>query len=83
MPLKRGSDGRLGVAGGGGNVINNYITYAPVHNVTGTGEELAQIKKTQDEDRRAFPKVIAAHIADPNSVVSKSLSRNTQAARRR
>jgi phage-related minor tail protein len=30
MPLKRGADGRLGVAGGGGTVVNNYHVAAGV-----------------------------------------------------
>jgi lambda family phage tail tape measure protein len=88
MPLKRMAGGQLGVlAQGSGRSsgppvieIHNYAS-----GVKHTAEEISEgrYRIARQEVEKYAPKVIASHLEDPNSRVSKSLTRNTTAGRQR
>lgn len=71
----------VGNMGGGGQIIN--VTHAPVYNVQGTSQELQDVRKQADEDRRSFDQRVSGLIAAPNSKTRGSLHANTTAAPRR
>lgn len=87
MPLRRTRNGQLGVVamgGGAPNVtIHNYVG-AKVETGWSRGELQVFIR---EEARRQVaseaPKVIEGQLENPNSRVSKAMSRNTTAARQR
>lgn len=60
MPLRRLSNGRLGVeamGSRGGDAVN--FTYAPTYNVKGSGPELDELKREMARDRQEFPRRVA------------------------
>lgn len=69
MPLKRGPNGSLGVQMYGQNNNDNAPTnlnFAPQYNIGGnvTQEDLANVKKAQERDRREFMGRVAAAIPE-------------------
>lgn len=85
MPLKRGSDGRLGVAAGGGSGASSttHVVYSPVYHLEGTAEEIQRVKQQAADDRREFDKRVGALFSNPNSAARKSMSANTNTSARR
>jgi hypothetical protein len=87
MPLERMSSGHLGVraVGAGSGELK-----VEIHNYAGgVSHKVEQVSRDEvriicrDEVERRAPTVIATHLENPNSRVSKSLSRNTTAGRQR
>jgi len=94
LPLAMTSSGNLGVralmSGQGGPsgvkvTVNNYGTSKAFDVQQITPDEIRIIARDEAAAavRRDTPSVVAAGLADPNSRISKSLSRSTTASRRR
>ncbi|MDR7032931.1 phage tail length tape measure family protein [Mesorhizobium sp. BE184] len=66
LPLRRNSQGQLGVMAGGGAANQNVaspmqFTYAPSYNVTGTTEDIDRLRQQMAKDRHEFEaKTVAA-----------------------
>lgn len=66
LPLRRNSQGQLGVMAGGGAANQNVaspmqFTYAPSYNVSGTTEDIDRLKQQMAKDRHEFEaKTVAA-----------------------
>jgi phage-related minor tail protein len=77
MPLKRGPDGRLGVAGSGGGAVHI------VNNTQGRVDRVTE-QTTPDGDRvLILDETIERLLANPNSKASRAFSRHTTAGRKR
>ncbi len=86
MPLRRGADGKLGIAAKSGGdmkvtVVNN--TRAEFGNVTQRWVSQDQVVLIVDEAVSKSRTAVAADMNDPNSRVSKSYGRNFKAERNR
>lgn len=70
MPLKRDASGRLGVSvagggkGGGGSPANVKLSYAPVYNVQGYGEDIAAMKRQIMANDQTFSSRVVAVIRE-------------------